>query len=48
MERFLSRPLYRRELNGFEGLDLQKLEITPSALTEHAFAGEIYDVERPH
>ena len=39
MERFLSRPLYRRKLNGFEGLDLQKLEITPSALTEHAFTG---------
>ncbi len=39
MERFLSRPLYRRELNGFERLDLQKLQITPSALTEHAFAG---------
>ena len=39
MERFLSRLLYRRELNGFEGLDLQKLQITPSALTEHAFAG---------
>ena len=39
IERFLSRLLYRRELNGFEGLDLQKLEITPSALTEHAFAG---------
>ncbi len=39
MERFLSRPLYRRELNGFEGLDLQKLEIIPSALTEYAFAG---------
>ena len=39
MERLLSRPLYRRELNGFEGLDLQKPQIIPSALTEYTFAG---------